>query len=138
MKCGLLRYLQILGHSFWKDNTGGSEAHSTILAIHKAAPLWTVLLFSFIASNNGFTNKATTDPIPPLSASPFKYNEDNDPIASRHASLTPESESFSLLTMLPIIFVKWVAAESPCEAHTVGRSRRVSFLTAGFGSLLAS
>lgn len=136
-KFGLLSNLQILGQSFWNAMMGGLAAHSTILAIHNAAPDWTPLFCSPIASNRGLTNNATTEPRPPLSPpepSPFKYCADSAPMASLHESFTPESESLTLLMMWAIILVKWVEVESLWEAQTTVRSRNDSFFTAGFGS----
>lgn len=65
-KLELLSKRQIFGHSFWNAGTGGgSEAHSTILDIHTAAPDCTTLFCSPMASNKGLTNSPTTLSLPP-------------------------------------------------------------------------
>ncbi|KAL6124235.1 hypothetical protein ACLB2K_076750 [Fragaria x ananassa] len=49
-------------------------------------------------------------------ASPFRYAA-RAPMASRHASFTPESASLRRLTMWEMILVRWVGAKSGWEAE---------------------
>ncbi|CAA2970123.1 11-oxo-beta-amyrin 30-oxidase-like isoform X2 [Olea europaea subsp. europaea] len=65
------------------------------------------LLFSPITSNNGLTNSDATPSLPPP---PFKYSADSEPTISQYASLTWESESFSLIA-------KWDDKEDEDEAE---------------------